>query len=273
MWNAEPIWEKVKYTSQIDYLIGVSIKEYDMSKANISILYNAGAINKELYQELFNAPKYMREYQVGCMERDNLSISELVRGGIKEAKKQFILQNGLKLDEILAIKGDAVFVIGNRPMNTEITPIIQFKLANEYTSFYKISPFIEVFYSYLPINDIERFDAKGMEKSLYLHQDHMMNYLCSLFYTAQVIGVDEAIKNLIEFYKAYIDRALDINYYRRFDASSMFDINPFEGQEATTFFKAASWTEDKKDMIDIHHNAKVLSTIYRIYASIILNKK
>lgn len=265
-----PVWNNTKYTAfHIDFIVGNTIREYDISKANISILRDKNIISDDQYFYYFNLPKQQREREIGILSISSEKIKNTIKQGIIDAKRSFIMNNHLEENDILAIKGDAIFVIGNKTMNTQIGNYTKFRLSNEYTSFYKITPFIEIYYSYIPYKDIEIFDAKGMEKSLYLHQYYMMDYLCSLFYIAQVFGVEEAIKSLNDFHDKYISRQLDIGYYRRFDSNSNYDILPFPGQMDTTYFKANIWTD--LESVDISYNASILRTLQRIYATIYFN--
>lgn len=258
-----PVWERAKYTAPIDFIIGNTIREYDISKANISILRDMNIISEEEYSRYYNLPKDQREREIGILSIRSQRVKNAISQGLVEAKRLFIMNNLLVESDILAIKGDAIFVIGNKTMNTQIGNHIRFRLSNEYTSFYKLTPFIEIYYSYIPYKDIEIFDAKGMEKSLYLHQSYMMNYLCSLFYIAQTVGIEEAIKSLKDFYMKYIFKELPIEYYRRFDSNSNYDILSFPGQMSTTCFKGDIWND--VNTVDISYNESILRTLQRMY--------
>ena len=54
------LYEKTLYSAPYRYLINRNIQEYDISKANISILLDMGCIKKEDYDHLYNLPKHQR---------------------------------------------------------------------------------------------------------------------------------------------------------------------------------------------------------------------
>ena len=43
------LYQQTNYMADVDYLISTYIREYDISKANINILYKYGVINKQQY--------------------------------------------------------------------------------------------------------------------------------------------------------------------------------------------------------------------------------
>ena len=49
------------YNSSYDIILNSFIREYDISKANISVLYQRGVIDKSIYDELYNSDKFIRE--------------------------------------------------------------------------------------------------------------------------------------------------------------------------------------------------------------------
>ena len=61
-------FSKVKYRAPADFLIDTNIREYDISKANISILLDSGVIDAETYNILVSQPKQIREVPGGKMQ-------------------------------------------------------------------------------------------------------------------------------------------------------------------------------------------------------------
>ena len=59
------LYEKTLYKADIQYLVDVPIFEYDISKANISVLSDKGVISENQYQYLFNLPKLERNIAIG----------------------------------------------------------------------------------------------------------------------------------------------------------------------------------------------------------------
>mgnify|MGYP003490672789 FL=1 len=100
---ASNLFVKDRYISQVSYLINHNIQEWDISKANISVLLRKGAITREKYNYYYNLPKHKREVSIGCLMRDNPSISRAVSEGLMEARKNFIEANNVEDWNILYI--------------------------------------------------------------------------------------------------------------------------------------------------------------------------
>lgn len=68
------LYEKTLYKANIQYLVDVPIFEYDISKANISVLSDKGIISENQYQYLFNLPKLERNIAIGNMCGSDISL-------------------------------------------------------------------------------------------------------------------------------------------------------------------------------------------------------
>ena len=55
------LWDKTSYTADISYLTNVFIYEYDISKANINVLFTKNIIDQQTYEFLYNAPRMTRQ--------------------------------------------------------------------------------------------------------------------------------------------------------------------------------------------------------------------
>ena len=130
------LWENINYLAEISYLPNTLIYEYDISKANINVLYSKGVIDKKTYDYLYNAERMTRQVYVGKLQRDK-AIVDILKAGIIEAKKILFEANDIKDYEVLSIKNDAVFIINRNLINTKFG-LINFVNKNQYTSFYKI---------------------------------------------------------------------------------------------------------------------------------------
>ena len=107
------------YNSSYDVIINSFIREYDISKANINVLYQRGVIDKATYDNLYNSDKSIREKSVGLMIRRDNRIYQEIKQGITEAKYQLITENNIDLEDIVSIKNDAVFVMNNKLEKTK----------------------------------------------------------------------------------------------------------------------------------------------------------
>ena len=110
-------------------------------------------------------------------------------------------------------------------------------------------------------------DIKGLDDvAIELHRHYMLEFLNELFYTAQIEGVESAIRLLSVVYNDYINMKLDVNYYRELNSASRFRLKPeFSMCKAVYMDFATEW--DKR-YIDIQFNEKLLRELNRMLASI-----
>lgn len=217
------LYSKKLYLARISCLIDTRIREFDISKANISVLRDANIISEDLYQDLFVGPKMKRSVTIGKMQGQDPRISEVLKQGIENARKIFLQANDIGDNEILAINNDSITIIGNKPIRIlDITERVRFRLDGEYTSYYLINQ-IGCFYFYDRITRIENIKIKGMgEDKVALHREYLLDFFKELFYTAQIDGIKPAMDLLSNFYNLYIAKQLPIEYCREFNAMSKF---------------------------------------------------
>lgn len=262
------LWDRTTYTADISYLTNVFIYEYDISKANINILFTKNLIDEETYNFLYNAQRMVRQVYIGKLCRDT-SISEALKNGIIEAKKYFFEANSIEDKDVLSIKNDAVFIINKRPQITKFG-LINFVEKNKYTSFFKFGN-MEFYYYYNNINKNEYIDIKGIsDNSLKLHEQYMLQLIKDIFYSIQINGPEISIRMLKDAYIDYIQLKLPIGYYRNFNSDSTYH---FKFQSPTgTGYTFNDVGEDNKDIIDITYNIMIFAELQRIITSMFFNK-
>lgn len=259
------VWKKVSYRSPIQYIIDFPIREYDLSKANISVLRDANAISEELYQYLYNCQKDERNIIIGNMIGRDTRIETVRKTGIENARRVFMEINNLSDDDILAIRNDAMVILSDRPMKLDITDRTKFRLEGAYRSFYKLG-MADMYYDFDPINKVEILDIKGLGKySIPLHSEYMLDFLKEVFYCAQLEGVETAIGILSKFYNDYINLNLSIGYYRELVPGSRYRLR----REFTSYqsIEMDFATERDKKYLDISYNANILLTLNKMLAS------
>lgn len=258
------LYEKVNYKLDVDYLPALII-EYDISKANVNILYKYNILNDEQYVYYSNLDRDSRQKQIGLMQRKDPNIVKILQNGIIEAKKMFFESNKIKNEEVLAIKNDAIFLINKDAKITQFDNII-FAKKNIYTSYYKLSKEIEAFYFYDMVMGLENIDIKGIRPEiLELHKDYFLEFLLVCFNSAQIQGVQDALQILISFYNRYLKLDLDIGYYRRFDYESKYLIKPISKYN---IYKTDNLTDKDKPNVDISHNLNIMRNLYKIFSSV-----
>ena len=261
------LYERSDYTANISYLHNTLIYELDIHKANISILLSKGLISQNLYDALYNAERTKRQVFIGRLQK-NPSIALALKEGIREAKRLLVETNNIQDFEILSIKNDAVYVIGRMPQITKFG-LIDFRCKNVYTGFYKVQN-LELYYLYNTIDKSENLSVKGInDDKLVQHNDYMIRYLKDLFYTIQCEGIEQAIRLHKKFYLKYINKDLDIGFYRRFRSTSDYYL------VVTTQTGVGFSTENDymPELVDISHNLGILIDLQKILNSIYFTRR
>ena len=265
------LWTKSSYRSEVQFLIDREIHEYDITKANISILRDANILSEEQYLYFLNAPKSERTVAIGKMQGRDSGITDVLKTGIANARKIFLESNNIPDSNILAIRNDAITYVGRPAMVTTITDKVQFRNVGTYSSFYHINT-VDYLYLYDIVSGTECLDIKGLgEESVELHKNFMLEFFSELFYSAQIEGVKSAILLLQLFYSNYVNKLLDVGYYRELNSQSMFKLDKSFSMVNSIF--SDNLINSEKKYIDISFNENILRFLNRIYASIYFGKR
>lgn len=257
------LYKEKTYTINLGYLFNHYIREYDISKANINVLYAKGVINKDLYYSLYSADRMERQIYIGKMIRNNEKIQEILSNGITEYKQRFFEANNITDNDIISIKNDAVFILNKVPQILTFDNV-SFALKNTYTSFMRINE-LEIYYGY-DMND-EVIDIKGIKDSdLEMYHMEFLNILITFFNLMQRSGAQSTLEYITAIINQYVNLELPIGCYRRFRSSNDYSLNSL-----TTAY-GVTWLPDNmqnKRSIDISYNLNLLRTMH-MYASQVL---
>lgn len=263
------LYEKINYQSPVKFLNSSYIREYDLSKANISALLYEGYISLDEYNFLYSLDKTEREVYIGKLELKDKKVGEIKAHGIQEAKRMLFELNGLEDLDILEIRNDAVFVINKQLTNT-CFDMFDFKLKNSYTSYTFINNRLSLFYAFDQINQVDTIDVKGIrDEKLLLHQNHFIQFICQVFYLLQTDSVEESLKYISSFYEEYIKRELPIEYYRTFDADSVYKINV---RNLSYGLQVIEDNYMNRRGLDINFNIYIIRTLYSYLSEIYFNR-
>ena len=260
------------YIANIPFLINTDVKYYDISKANISILYDKGLINNETYSRLFRLPKIRREIEVGIMMRDNPIIKDSLKNGFVEFRKKLFYTNNIEDKSVLSIKKDAVYVI-NRTLTHTQFGTVEFSLGGTYTSFYKLMD-LEIYYN----SNYDRMDVKGINDNIISLHNHYFKDILSLIFTKaekQPLQATLADTNyIIELYKSM---KLDQECYREFNRTSSFRfkekynvLNDIHSLGVKNL--SAELSKNFSEYIDISYNYHILTQLHYYYFNLYMGK-
>lgn len=256
------LYTKESYIIDECYISG-RIVEYDVQAANINILLNKGIIDESYYHFLQSIPKIDREIAIGNLDKtlqktEDIKISKIISAELLEYRKKLFEYNNLEDSDIIRIAKDAVYVMKSYDLKyTQFDNIIFRKkmVASSMLNLFKIL----IFCWYNDMDQIE-IDVVGINKNLELHQNGILVIIANTMYLMEKISITEAIKYLQKMYDDYVNLRLPIDYYRRFDPTSCFDI---KGAKLSIMFKP-----DNIEQIDISYNLNYLRELYRIVLSV-----
>lgn len=251
------LYEKTNYISGLKFIFSNYIREYDLSKANINVLYSKGAIDTSLYNKLMVASREERQTTIGLLELEDRNITKIKADGIVEAKKMLFEANDIQDSDVLSIKNDAVFIIGRSLKHTKFGDYIDFKLKNTFMDFVYLNG-IEVYYGYDRITGEENIQTKGLGKKGYLHKDFMIDFIIYIISEIESGNITSAVSSYTDFFNDYTTGKLDIGYYREFNSASMYSIinSPYK------VFHADNDEYTKTKVININYNLNVLRELF-----------
>lgn len=261
MIHTSNLYELLNYISPVKYLSSVIITEYDISKANVNALYQAGVIGSDRYQFLCALPKHDREWEVGKMiEYDRYNkVYNTISSGIIEAKKNLFIQNDLEDNEIVRIANDAVFVMRAMLLQHTDFGMMKFIPKGRYTTFVNLGNIVILFSSAM---DDLNIDVIGIgDEELKYHSNFMLEFIANLLLLVETNTIDAVISFFSKFYSLYVDRKLSIRYYRELNSSSMYTIKQTPKKMS---YQISFLEENDKDKVDISYNANILRELYSI---------
>lgn len=258
------------YDAKCDYIFNRKIVEYDIEKANISVLYDNGRLSESEYTRLLNQPRMVRQYEIGCAIRDDPKLEEVLDRGFRNARQQLVEKLNLEDQNILHVNRDALFIV--LPKITRISDRIQigkktaFTCRGVYDSYYRIDPIknIHMYFSYP-----NGYKVRGIgESALKLHEEFFLKDICHVMNIAVFDGIQAAYRALKDTYTPYARRKVDYRCYRRFDSQSLFDIIKLSDFSS---FQAEYINSAHSHAIDISHNLMILNRIGNFYLSALIN--
>lgn len=261
------LWKQANYLLDVQYIISRHIYEYDMSKANINVLYYLGEIDKEYYENLQKMPRMKRQIEIGYLLKYNNGLSDKLKDGIAHFRQLLFESNDIQDKEVLSIKNDAIFIIGRRLKVTEFDNI-RFVEKNHYTTYMRLDKHIEIYFESNSIDRTISLDVKGISESkLELHHQYMATLIADVLYYMETNNIQDALTYISELYNKYINKELPIGYYRNFDANSEYilSIN-------NILYSMDYCSNDMYNALDISYNLNVIRTLYGYLTTLYLQQ-
>lgn len=247
-----------KYLSEVPFVFGRSIFEYDIKQANIHALLAAGKISMDEFRFLSLAPKQLREVEIGNKIKNNPEMYQDIQNVICQAKYEFMSQNGIQVPQVLRIANDSLYIqtpINNYDPIVKINDVpIEFVMKNHFMNYMQLTNQILLFCN--TDGNYWNIDIKGIKNSKhYLHQD-FISALCDIIDARNNGGKEIAITEFNKIYNAYITYSLPVGYYRELNSDSLFKI------KGDTGFSISGSDSLKAEQVDYSFNLMILRTVY-----------
>ena len=256
------------YLAPVPYLINHKIYDYDIRKANLNIFYTKGVIDKETYDMILSTfNRDQRERYFGILQKDK-TIKDLYADALAEYRERFIKSNEITDNQLLAVKNDAICTIDKPCKILVFDNDVEFVHKNTYTSYFNINR-LEIYYYLDLIHDKEIIDIKGInDKKLLLHQNYMIEFLCTVFESIQTKLTQDTIQLISEFEKKYVNLELPLGYYRELNSDSCYRVSSKNGNQSIW----TTWNESDKKYLNIVTNLNIIRSLYSIVANIYFNQ-
>lgn len=263
------------YISHYSNIINSDIKCYDIKQANINILYDKHIIDDDLYNYLKSIRKIDREIFVGKMAK-NKAISSILENGFVEARQMLFEANNIEDYSVLSIKKDAVYLI-EKPLTITRFNSIDFRLSDEYTSFYRLKN-LELYYN----GKKDILDVKGIGDDTVetYHKNNFVMLLKAIFKLAEQQPVETVLTIVKNFITMYLNFELDIECYREFNRISSYRLKyntailfNHEYNNIGTMFIDKDLKDNYKEYLDISYNYNILLEIYGFYFDRYMDKQ
>jgi hypothetical protein len=220
------LWSKDLYTNNnIFYFFNKPLYEYDMQEAGFNLAKAYSLLPESTVDWLTKLTKERRHIEIGKLYKKDLVFKNTHKETFAKARKMFFEANNLQIEDIVAIKKDAIFTTKECD-NTRFLEYINFRPKHQYTSYIRLGRKLELYYNY----DI--LDIKGLsDNAISYHEEYMIKFIKSFFEKMETEERSTVLKYVRRFIDRYKARKLDIGYYRRFDVNSFYDVTSLPGMK------------------------------------------
>lgn len=237
---------RANYTNQsYTVLYGTVITEYDLQNAGMEIIRTLSLLNNQKIKWLDSLGKHDRNVQIGLLRRDDRNLSQRMSVAMRETVEDFIVVNHLEEPDVLSIKNDAVYVIGNGQVKTEINDLT-FIPKNQYARYFMANR--NEFY----FRSDGTVDVKGIGEKALSKLTTPISDIHRLIAILENRGFTDFLRSSKVFRDRYINRELPIESYREINQDAGFRISSYNGSFVKGYFDDI--IEQYMKYLDIRYN-------------------
>jgi predicted transcriptional regulator len=248
------IWKRSLYTKNVHWIIH-EIFEYDIAKANISLLKAAGIISAAEFNMYSQMPKLQRQIAIGNLQR-NPVFAKCLANGFERARMNLVTANNLEDDDILSIRKDAIYSL--KKLDVIDFGDVHFTLRNKFSIMIKAKG-LDIYYFYNDMTDDMYIEVKGISDDKLHYHEAMLSAIGTWLKMVLSGKTDDVLLDMIQFMHKYERYQLPTEFYREFNSYSMFRF----GQ-----FGCLDTVPESPQCLNINHNRDLLRDIFEIIVEI-----
>ena len=236
----------------IVFLFNQPIYEYDIRLAGYNLCKYYKLLPEKTLEKLSHMDKERVHIQIGIYSKKE-EFREKLNTAFKDMRQLFYDSNELEINDIVAVKKDAIFTTKECKVTTFKN--VEFRKKHEYTSYVHIGT-LELYYKagFTPILDVKGIDNESLQK----HEDGILPILYRYFEKMETATKAETLSYLNRLCSQYKFRELPVDAYREFNPNSRYRLQNSED----TYDE---YWEDEKEDLDISYNfSNVLIPLVRI---------
>lgn len=239
--EAMNIAAETNYTNrEYSYLKNVSITEWDISSAGLSVLKFRKLLPEEELDKLSKMEKHTRTVYEGNLQKENPALAEAIVNTLSKVRQAFVVANNIPPEKILSIKKDAIFLINFTPEVTTIKDYFVFRKKGTYTSFIQIEK-KEFYYN----SGTDVLDVKGISKEGVIAQrEYLLKDIAKILKSSEKVDMTSLYSLLKSYRRNYLTKELPVEYYRELD-SGLYRMGRYTIQNIS---------EAEKEHLDITQN-------------------
>ena len=244
------LYLKDKYLDDsIDYLFNHEIIEYDLESGGFNICKEFKLLDKKTIDMLEMCDKKRRHIELGLISKNDKEFAKKLSEGFKKARELFFKANNIEDYDVLSIKKDAIFLLKRVSCNNFGS--LNFRIKNIYSSYLKLNQ-IEILYNK------NKIDVKGIDDNILRRHEGAMLAFLELFIKEMETETNKnkVAKFLKDFATEYKTHDLPIDFYREFNANSLYRCN-IESSTGLTYYLEEN---SNYDIIDTSYNYMYIIT-------------
>lgn len=223
----------------IQYLKNVSISEWDIHSAGLSVIKYYKLLPEDMISSLEKMDKHSRTVKEGKLQKENKELAKKIVDGLAKVRLAFGVANKINANQVLSIKKDALFLINSTVSQPSIGNTFVFREKGRYTSYINLNN--KEFY--LSVDG--SLDVKGLSSDVKEYQkNYFLKDICGMLKSGEKLDADRLYLMLKTYRSKYLNRQLDIETYRDL-TSGRFHVGKYELE---------SVSQDMINDIDISQN-------------------